>query len=115
MDRNLYERANDCRWWALTSEFRKILDKEEFLSSDTKRMSDILQYINGLYTVYTNLIVYDKYGVIKAVSNQDESHLINKKFNESWINRCLELSDSSKYCVSDFANSTLYNSDSTYI
>ena len=115
MDRNLYERANDCRWWALTSEFRKILDKEEFLSSDTKRMSDILQYINGLYTVYTNLIVYDKYGVIKAVSNQDESHLINKKFNESWINRCLELSDSSKYCVSDFTNTTLYNSDSTYI
>jgi len=25
MDRNLYERANDCRWWALTSDFRKTL------------------------------------------------------------------------------------------
>ena len=25
MDRNLYERANDCRWWALSTAFRKIL------------------------------------------------------------------------------------------
>ena len=29
MDRNLYERANDCRWWALTSAFRKILSQQE--------------------------------------------------------------------------------------
>ena len=29
MDRNLYERANDCRWWALTSAFRKILSQNE--------------------------------------------------------------------------------------
>ena len=26
MDRNLYERANDCRWWALTSYFREAFD-----------------------------------------------------------------------------------------
>jgi hypothetical protein len=25
MDRNLYERANDCRWWALNSSFQQIL------------------------------------------------------------------------------------------
>ncbi len=29
MDRNLYERANDCRWWALTTDFRAILENEQ--------------------------------------------------------------------------------------
>ena len=115
MDRNLYERANDCRWWALTSEFRKILDSDNISDSDTQRMSDILHYINELYTVYTNIIIYDAYGVIRAVSNKDESHLIRKRIGEKWVNETLELSDSSKYCVSDFTNSNLYDEQHTYI
>lgn len=60
MDRNLYERANDCRWWAPTSAFRQILSKPEVTPDDAQQISDILKYINGLYTVYTNLFVYDR-------------------------------------------------------
>jgi hypothetical protein len=36
MDRNLYERANDCRWWALTSAFRKILSQQEISTLDAE-------------------------------------------------------------------------------
>ena len=115
MDRNLYERANDCRWWALTSEFRKILERDALSENDTKRMSDILHYINELYTVYTNIIIYDRYGVIRAVSNQEESHLIRKRVGDRWVSETLGLSDSSKYCVSDFTHSDLYDSQHTYI
>ncbi len=115
MDRNLYERANDCRWWALTSEFRKILDSDNLQEDDMQRMSDILHYINELYTVYTNIIIYDEYGVIRAVSNEDESHLIKKRVSEKWVNETLQLANSSKYCVSDFTNSDLYDQNHTYI
>ena len=115
MDRNLYERANDCRWWALTSEFRKILSSSQISTNDTKRMNDILSYINELYTVYSNLFIYDHSGTIVAVSKQDESYLIGKKLSHKWIEESLNLSDSSQYCVSDFTSSNLYNNDYTYI
>ncbi|HFU76206.1 MAG TPA: chemotaxis protein CheW, partial [Arcobacter sp.] len=48
MDRNLYERANDCRWWALTSKFSEILDKLEISRNDKKEITQILEYINNL-------------------------------------------------------------------
>ena len=115
MDRNLYERANDCRWWALTSEFRKILNAHHISDNDTKRMNDILNYINELYTVYTNLFIYDHSGTIVAVSNQDESYLIGKKLTYKWVEESLKLSDSSQYYVSDFTSSNLYNNNYTYI
>ena len=70
MDRNLYERANDCRWWALAAVFA-----EPAVASDTVRagrretIGSILRTINGLYTVYSNLIVLDGDGRIVATSN----------------------------------------------
>ncbi len=30
MDRNLYERANDCSWWALNSDFKEALESGNF-------------------------------------------------------------------------------------
>lgn len=115
MDRNLYERANDCRWWALTSEFRKILDTNNLALEDTERINTILHYINDLYTVYSNIFIYDASGVIRAVSNNGETHLINKRVSERWIEQTLQLTDSSKYCVSEFTNSNLYDNKHTYI
>lgn len=115
MDRNLYERANDCRWWALTSDFRKIME-EDFINEENKlKMHKILAYINDLYTVYTNLFIYDTNGVITAVSNPDEAYLVGKKLTNSWVEKTLELSDSSNYFVSEFEQSPLYNNDYTYI
>ena len=70
MDRNLYERANDCRWWALNSYFRESLDDYSSLNHKKNEISSILKYINDLYTVYTNLIIFDKNGKIIAVSNE---------------------------------------------
>lgn len=115
MDRNLYERANDCRWWALTSEFRRILEKESLTDDDKEKMSSILSYINALYTVYTNLFIYDKNGIIIAVSQEKEKHLIGKKLSTSWVQKTLTIKNSSHYCVSDFEVSDLYDNRYTYI
>ena len=115
MDRNLYERANDCRWWALTSEFRNILDNEKLNYEHINKLSSILKYINNLYTVYTNLFIYDKNGVIVAVSNENEELIIGKKLDNLWVNKALKINDSSKYCVSDFEKTDLYGNRHTYI
>ena len=115
MDRNLYERANDCRWWALTSEFRKILDQESVNAFDRAKMNGILAYINDLYTVYTNLFIYDTDGVVVAVSQPSQSHLVGCRLNDEWVARTLQIGDSSKYVVSDFEPTPLYDGKHTYV
>mgnify|MGYP000266940040 CR=1 FL=1 len=115
MDRNLYERANDCRWWALTPKFREILSKEICEEKDKKDISNILAYINGLYTVYTNIIVYDNSGKIIAVSKKEYGNLVGNILNEEWLHESLLMKNSQMYRVSKFEKSKLYNNEHTYI
>lgn len=115
MDRNLYERANDCRWWALNSYFRDSLDDYNSLVEKKEEISNILSYINGLYTVYTNILIFDKNGKVIAVSNKNSEYLIGKILTQEWVEKCLMLRDTSKYNVSKFEKTTLYDNQSTYI
>ncbi|MDX1796737.1 MAG: hypothetical protein R3219_08420, partial [Hydrogenovibrio sp.] len=120
MDRNLYERANDCRWWALNSSFRQILTKhnhtQEITENETQKLTDILTYINKLYTVYTNIMLYDQRGKVLAVSNPVDSHLVGTVLpRPNDTSRCLSLSDTQSYVVSDFHKTELYGDEYTYI
>ena len=115
MDRNLYERANDCRWWALNSYFREVLDDYNSLIEKKDEISNILNYINGLYTVYTNILIFDKNGKVIAVSNKNNEYLVGKILSQEWVEKCLMLRDTSKYNVSKFEKTTLYDNQSTYV
>lgn len=116
MDRNLYERANDSRWWALTTFFREHLQSSEVTTLARQEISDILCYINNLYTVYTNLYVYDKNGIIIAVSSKEQEHVIGQQTEQqSGAQEALQNNDSQKYTVSSFTPSNQYNGDHTYI
>jgi chemotaxis signal transduction protein len=115
MDRNLYERANDVRWWALTSTFKEILSKDTILNDDINKISDILKYINDLYTVYTNLFVYDKHGKILAISNSDEQKILNTNISNDWYKKTILKNSSSVYIVSDFEKTPYYNNQNSYI
>ncbi len=120
MDRNLYERANDCRWWALNSTFRRILtDKKKtgkISETDRKKLTDILSYINGLYTVYTNIFIYDQDGVILAVSNPEEKRFLDTRLSSmNDTARCMSLHDTQAYVVSDFQQTELYKDAHTYL
>ncbi len=115
MDRNLYERANDCRWWALTSAFREILAKGHIKDEDRERVSAILHTINSLYTVYSNLIVFDSHGYVLAASKSDQAGLVGKSIQEDWVRRVLALPDSQGYAVSRFSDTPLYGGRPTYI
>lgn len=116
MDRNLYERANDCRWWALTSAFRRNLANPVVSEGDKKQITEILQYINALYTVYTNLYVYDSRGEILAVSNANEQAIVGLTVDEATgAFEALRNSDSQSYSVSPFVLTPLYGQRHTYI
>lgn len=116
MDRNLYERANDCRWWALTGVFRTEL--ANIAAQDVnqrQRLTTILRDINDLYTVYTNLLIFDKNANVIAVSNPTYSHLVGDTLQGQWVRQTLSLTDTQHYCVSPFTESTLYDNQSTYV
>ncbi|OHC68637.1 MAG: hypothetical protein A2045_09450 [Rhodocyclales bacterium GWA2_65_20] len=115
MDRNLYERANDCRWWALTSSFRELLALPELPADATVRMGEVLKYINGLYTVYSNLVVFDTQGRVLAVSQSGEAAWVGRTVPEDWVRHVLALADSQGYAVSPFAATPLYGGRHTYV
>lgn len=110
MDRNLYERANDCRWWAITPLFEHELARD---IPDTKTITEVLQYINGLYTVYTNLFIYDRNGTVVASSN--DPSIIGKKVSGDYVNKTLTNQNTQNYFVSPFENTPFYNHQATYI
>jgi len=115
MDRNLYERANDCRWWALTAVFKQTLSKPEPTPDELRELESILGYINNLYTVYTNLFLYDNTGTIVAVSNSNEKRFVGSKVDDLWVRESLKMTDSQRYSVSQFNKSPLYDNRHTYI
>jgi len=115
MDRNLYERSDDCRWWALTSSFRRLLSADPLPPEASSSISATLACLNGLYTVYSSLFIYDRRGVVVAVSKQEDSALVGRSLDEPFVQQTLQLCDSQRYSVSPFARSPLYAGRHTYI
>ncbi len=115
MDRNLYERANDVRWWALTHSFRELLGQSNPSTDDKKKISNILGYINSLYTVYDNLIVFDRKGEVVAVSNKRDEALVGTQLQEEWVGRTRSCQSTQDYVVSRFEKTALYADKHTYI
>ena len=104
LDRNLYERANDCRWWA-TSPVLAAMD-----AASARRT---LAHINGLYTVYANVLLFDAQGVVIAASR--DSGVEGRRLAEAWVAECLALRDPMRYAVSPFEASDLYGGAGTYV
>ena len=120
MDRNLYERANDCRWWALSPVFIKAFSaKFKECTSIRKEfgheITEVLSAINALYTVYTNLFLFDAQGCVIAVSQEKYAHLIGKRIGAHYIAQTLALKSSKEYVVSPFEKTELYDGKHTYI
>jgi chemotaxis signal transduction protein len=117
MDRNLYERSNDCRWWALTSEIRRILSEGRLNEADKQNITDILIYINKLYTVYTRLFIYDIKGMIVAESNlhHDPVDAVGRPVNAAYAQETFYLRSPQEYRVSPFEETWLYEDKPTYI
>ena len=117
LDRNLYERSNDCRWWALTPELCAALS---FLKNDglvAESVSSILNYINHLYTVYTRVFVYDVSGCIVASTylELDEESVLGSHIDTFTLAQVHALRSEMDYYVTPFAPTPLYANQPTYI
>jgi chemotaxis signal transduction protein len=133
MDRNLYERANDCRWWALTPDIRRLMagrppivverDSNDDGGDDggkQQRLTRILEAINVLYTAYSTLVVFDPSGTIVAASGARREGVeaiasIGRAMDAALVRKTLALPDDQAYCVSEFEPSWLYGDRPTYI
>lgn len=115
MDRNLYERANDCRWWALNDTIRSIMNQNQRSSADINRLQSILSGINALYTVYTNIILFDAQGKVIAISNPKYQKIVGEVQQAQWAKAVMLHSNTQQYAVSEFEVTDLYDGRSSYI
>jgi chemotaxis signal transduction protein len=117
LDRNLYERSDDCRWWALTPELRQILAQREKSPAELAKLSEILGYINSLYTVYTRIFVYDEQGNILVSSDRDggSEKIDGQRLDELTLGRVRQLKSEQQYCVTPFVASPLYDERPTWV
>ena len=117
MDRNLYERANDVRWWALDERIRsQLLAASKGDEQARKELSAVIHAINTLYTVYTNILLFDRQGMIVAVSNNNAASLIGTQVPKSLpLAACLMTDSDQDYVVSAFIESELYVNGGTYL
>ncbi|MCR2747536.1 chemotaxis protein CheW [Limnobacter parvus] len=112
MDRNLYERANDCRWWALNPTLRDALVQINDTAARARAM-DCLKHIHSLYTVYTNILLLDRTGHVMCDSAQLTEP--GTYIEAAWARQVIQLKDQTQYCVSEFESTPLYQDRPTYI
>jgi C4-dicarboxylate-specific signal transduction histidine kinase len=107
VDRNLFERSADIRWWSTDEYFWKALSNPS--DAEFMKASNRLKVINGSYTMYRNLVLADSDGVIRACSNtelMDELSGLDVS-DHIWFQEGVRTSQSSQYAVQDVMNSPL--------
>lgn len=115
LDRNLYERANDCRWWALAPELRHTLAQPQPNTEALQHLHHLLAHTHRLYTVYSGLLVYDRQGRVVAQSCRPGTEVGVDHIEPQLLERVLRLRNEQDYCVTPFAPSPLCPSQATYV
>ena len=113
MARSLYERANDCRWWALDATLIGRLIAAE--GCDDEAATRVLRRINGLYTAYHCIVLLDAERRVIATSRSEYEHLLGTPIDAPWAARTLSLTGAQDYSVSGFEPSALYDGRPTWI
>jgi chemotaxis signal transduction protein len=122
MDRNLYERANDCRWWALDGTLQRVLAATSATpatanagAASAGEAAKVLAHINSLYTVYASLLLLDARGGVVAASNAAGEAWVGRTVEAGWVGPALQLRDGQAHVRSGFEASPLYGGRSTYV
>lgn len=101
IDRNLYERSCDVRWWATDSAMVACLEEPgpERAAFASKRLGVILQS----YTVYLDLWVADAQGRVVATGRPDRypRAVGSSVANESWFRQAMATRDGGEFAVAD--------------
>ena len=112
LDRSLYERANDCRWWALAGQLRQALaDGDSPGRAET--IGALLRHINGLYTVYSRLFVYDRAGRIVAATGDQE--VVGSRIAGDTLGAVCGLRSEMDHYAEPFGPTPLYDGRPTFV
>ena len=88
IDRNLYERTCDVRWWATDSSIVSALQNPS--PESAKHACDRLSVILAAYTVYLDIVLCDSLGNIIANGRSQEFASIGKSVSEAgWFEQAL--------------------------
>ncbi len=107
IDRNLFERSADIRWWSTDKYLIDAL--REPTEQSAKDAGQRLKVINGSYTMYRNLILVDASGTILACSSPSLLGGI-KHVNVSaheWFEKGMQTQNNTEYAVADVQDSEL--------
>jgi hypothetical protein len=107
IDRNLYERSCDVRWWATDSAVVAALAGEEHRALASSRLHTILKS----YTVYIDLFIADANGKIIACGHPDRHPKLNRHDvrGEAWFSRAMRTHSGDDYVVADVCTSRALN------
>jgi len=116
IDRNLFERSADIRWWATDKYFWKAL--MEPTEENFRKACERLKVINNSYTMYRNLVLANSKGEIVACSKMGQLLQIQATnvADQDWFIRGSQTLCSKEYAVQDVQNSELEkNKDMTLV
>jgi chemotaxis signal transduction protein len=111
VDRNLFERVNDCRWWALNATLRDVLAGH----TPPEKAREVLAGINALYTVYDSILLFDAQCKVVAVSTARRQPLVGTQLPQDWARQTLALRDSQSWTVSPFEPQPAYDGRHGYL
>jgi chemotaxis signal transduction protein len=109
LDRNLYERANDCRWWALDRTLQQAALQPD--AHHCQQAAAVLAHINSLYTVYSQMLLLDANGRVLAASQSTPEEAVQT----DWLAATMKLRGDQAYARSGFMASPLYGGRPTYV
>ncbi len=110
IDRNLYERSCDVRWWAFERSIVDALMKKT--PEACKFASQRMEVILDSYTVYFDLVVADLKGVIIANGRKDLYKSVGKNVSDSkWFRAAMECSTGKDYGWETAHRSPLVNNE----
>lgn len=110
IDRNLYERTADVRWWATDGNVVDALTKKTHDAFDfaSKRLGVILQ----AYTVYNDLVLVDTDGRVVANGNTQSFSSVNTDVSEMpWFTSAMRTKSGSEFGFETVHHSSLVNND----
>ncbi|WP_084437776.1 methyl-accepting chemotaxis protein [Niveispirillum irakense] len=108
IDRNLYERSCDVRWWATDSAMVQALENPGAATADhaAARAGVILKS----YTVYLDIWIADAQGRVIANGRPDQYRARGQSVaQESWFRDAMATRSGSEFAVADVASNTLLN------
>jgi len=108
IDRNLYERTCDVRWWATESSFVEALSDPT--PARARHASDRLAVILGAYSIYLDLWLIDARGTILASARPSRYPVHGRVVSDMpWFSQAMSTVSGDDYVAGTVVNSRLLN------